>query len=122
MWEFFKKRIQSFGFAINGILIFFRAETHPKIHALAVVVITALGAWLSLSPLEWCLIILCIAIVLVAEALNAAIEHTIDLISPDHHPLAGKAKDIAAGAVLMAVILCGIVWSIIFLPKLYALL
>ncbi|MEM6800125.1 MAG: diacylglycerol kinase family protein [Bacteroidota bacterium] len=119
--SYLKKRIQSFGYAFKGIGTFFKDEAHPKIHLLAALVITALGFYLNLSATEWCLIVICMALVLCAEAMNSALENLTDLASPDPHPLAGKAKDIAAGAVLMTVILGGIVWSIIFIPKLLAL-
>ena len=77
-----------------------------------------MGYFLQLSATEWCLIMICMALVLTAEALNTAIEYLTDLASPEFHPLAGKAKDVAAGSVLIAVIICGGVWGIIFLPKL----
>ena len=94
---------------------------NAQIHALAAAVITALGLYLELHPLEWCIIIVCMAIVLLAEAINTALELLVDLVSPDYHPLAGKVKDVAAGAVLLSVLLCGVVWGIIYLPKLVAL-
>jgi diacylglycerol kinase (ATP) len=120
MLEFFKKRVRSFVYAFRGIWTFFSTEVHPKIHLLALVIISLMGWWLGLSALEWCLIVLCFALVLMAEAFNTALEFLVDLVSPDYHELAGKAKDVAAGAVLITVILCGIVWGIIFLPKLWA--
>jgi len=55
--------------------------------------------------------------VLAAEAFNTALENLTDLVSPDHHPLAGKAKDLAAGAVLLTAMCTAIVGTIIFLPK-----
>ena len=121
MIKFLKQRVKSFGYAFKGIATFFSDEAHPKIHLLAIVIITALGFYLGLSTTEWCLIIICMALTLCAEAFNSALEALTDLVSPDHHPLAGKAKDIAAGAVLLTVILGGIVWGIIFLPKIFAL-
>lgn len=122
MRQFLRKRINSFGYAFKGIATFFKEEAHPKIHVLAIFVISLMGYWLALSGTEWCLILICFAIVVVAEAFNSALERLVDLASPEYHPLAGKAKDIAAGAVLLGVILCGIVWGIIFIPKLYALI
>jgi diacylglycerol kinase len=118
---YLRARIASFGYAIKGIGILFQTQANAQIHALAVIVITALGLYLGLEFWEWCVIILCMTIVLLAEALNTALEYLVDLTSPDYHPLAGKAKDVAAGAVLLSVILCGVAWSIIFLPKIVAL-
>lgn len=121
MKTYLQKRVQSFGYAIKGIVTFFATEPHAQIHLLAIVMISALGAWLGLSATEWCLILLCMGIVLAAEGINTAIEALTDLASPDIHPLAGKAKDIAAGAVLLSVLICGLVWAIIFVPKLWGL-
>ena len=67
--------------------------------ALAVVVA---GLLLRLPPLAWALVVVAIALVLIAELLNTALETVVDLVSPDDHPLAKAAKDIAAGAVLVA--------------------
>lgn len=114
-------RIRSFGYAFRGIAIFFRGTPHAKVHLLAIGVITILGWFLSLASWEWCVIFLCMGVVITTEALNSAIEYVVDLASPEHHPLAGKAKDVAAGAVLLSVLFCGIVWAIIFLPKLLLL-
>ncbi len=115
--SYIKSRIRSFGYAINGIFFLFRTQANAQIHLLAVVLITALGLWLGLSGTEWCLITLCMGLVIALEAVNTAIEQVVDLASPEHHPLAGKAKDVAAGAVLLSVIFCAVVWGIIFLPK-----
>ena len=121
MWQFLQDRFKSFGYALKGIYLFFSTQVHPKIHLLAIVVISILGYFLGLTATEWCLIIICMAIVLLAEGINSALEDLVDLVSPDYHPIAGRVKDIAAGAVLLAVILCGIVWGIIFLPKIFLL-
>lgn len=117
--SYLKKRIESFGYAFKGIATLFKTEAHAQVHLVALVVISLMGFWLGLSATEWCLILICMALVLCAEAINTALEALTDLVSPDHHPLAGKAKDVAAGAVLLSVIFCGVVWGIIFLPKLF---
>ena len=119
MRAYISARIRSFGYAFKGIATFFRTQAHAKVHLLAIAMITPLGLWLGLSPLEWCAIVICMGMVLTLEAVNTAIEFTVDLASPQHHPLAGKAKDVAAGAVLIGAIFAAIVWAIIFLPKLY---
>lgn len=122
MLTYLKKRIQSFKYAINGIFTFFRHTPHAQIHLLAIGIITILGQLLDLSRMEWCLIVLCMGLVIVAEALNSAIEYAVDLASPEKHPLAAKAKDVAAAAVLLGVIFCGVVWGMIFIPKIWELL
>lgn len=117
MLAFLRSRIRSFGYAFKGIATLFREQPNARIHLLAVVVIVGLGVWLQLSASEWCDIIICMALVLAMEAVNTAIEYLVDLASPDIHPLAGKAKDVGAAAVLLSVIVCGVVWAIIFVPK-----
>ncbi|MEO0898506.1 MAG: diacylglycerol kinase family protein [Bacteroidota bacterium] len=116
------KRIKSFGYAFKGIATLFKTQANAKLHLLAVVLITLLGLYLQLNISEWCHIIICMAMVIMAEAINTAIEFMIDLVSPDYHPLAGKAKDVAAAAVLLSVIFCAVVWGLIFIPKIIALL
>lgn len=115
---YLKKRLKSFVYAFKGIGILFKTQPNAQIHLLGVLVITVLGFALGLSRTEWCLIIICIALVLLAEAINTALEFLTDLTSPDIHPLAEKTKDVAAGGVLLSVIICGIVWGIIYIPKL----
>lgn len=71
---------------------------------------------------EWLFLIFAIGIVLITEALNTAFEIDIDLTSPTYHPYARDTKDVAAGAVLLAVIMAGIIGFIIFLPKIIVLI
>jgi diacylglycerol kinase len=112
-----KKELSSFRNAFRGIGILFREELHARIHALAVVCIVALGFLFELAAWEWCIILACMGVVFGLEAVNTAIERLSDRVSTEHHPLAGKAKDVAAGAVLIAVLFFAVVWGIIFIPK-----
>ena len=77
---------------------------------------------MRISPAEWALIALAIVCVWVAEALNTSIEFLVDLASPERHPLAAKAKDVAAGAVLIAAIGSVIVAVLVFGPPVLRLL
>ncbi len=117
MQDFLTGRLKSFIYAFKGIFYVFRSQKNAQVHAIAIPVIAIWGYYLGLARWEWCAICLCMALVLSLEAINTAIESIIDLVSPEYHELAGRAKDVAAGAVLLAVIFCGIVWGIIFLPK-----
>lgn len=81
-----------------------------------------MAAWLQFSATEWALLVITIAGVWVTEGLNTAVEFVVDLVSPDYHQLAGWAKDVAAGAVLVASISAVIVGAILFVPRLLALL
>ena len=116
---FIKKRIKSFGYGFQGIGNFIRKEPNAWIHCTAVVVVTSLGIYYGISATEWCIVILCFGLVLMAEAFNTAIERLVDLVSPDFHPLAGTIKDVAAGAVLLGAIAVAIVGCIIFIPYIF---
>lgn len=111
-----KKRIRSFAYAIQGIRSFLRKEPNAWIHCCAIVVTTIAGSYFHITPTEWCIVLLCFALVLSAEAFNTAIERLVNLVSPNYHPLAGDVKDIAAGAVLITAIFAAIIGIIIFLP------
>jgi diacylglycerol kinase len=109
------KLIKSFGYALQGIYVATIEQLNIKIHFLAVVVVTTAGLFFHITAYEWCLVVICYGIVLTAELFNSAIENLVDLVSPDHHHLAGKVKDIAAGAVLISAIATAIVSLFIFL-------
>lgn len=113
-----KQRQNPFIPAIRGIMETYRSERNFKIHLGCAVLTIALGIWIRLSASDWRWIVLCITLVFVLELLNTAIEAMVNLLSPAYHPLAKKAKDAAAGAVLIGAIFAGIVGALIFLPKL----
>lgn len=117
MITYLRKRTKSFVYAFRGIGLLFTTQPNARIHAVAMIAIVAVGFWVSLAPMEWCIIAICMGLVLAAEAINSSIEFLTDLASPDIHPLAEKTKDLAAGAVLITVIFGGIVWCIIHIPK-----
>ena len=108
---------KSFGYAFQGIFTCIRQERNMKIHVLATLIVTTLGFILGLEPLEWVACIFSIVIVIGSEMLNTAIETIVDIVSPNINPLAKKAKDIAAGAVLVLAIGALVVGLIIFIPK-----
>lgn len=110
---------KTFFYAFKGIADLFSGR-HPNaiIHLLAVLTVTAIGFLLNIEFWEWSVVVLCYMIVIALEAVNSAIEYVVDLVSPEEHPLAGKAKDMAAGAVLLAAIGSVIIAGLIFIPKL----
>lgn len=114
-------RIQSFKYAFAGITSFVKSEPNVKIHLFMTLLVLIGGFYFEISSIEWILSILAIGMVLSAEAFNTAIEHLTDLVSPDYHELAGKTKDVAAGAVLIASIAAAIIGFLIFWPKILAL-
>lgn len=82
----------------------------------------ALAGLLRVSPGEWLALILVSLAVLLMEMLNTVIEAVVDLASPDYHPLAKVAKDVAAGAVLIAALASLVVGAYIFVPRLLDLI
>jgi diacylglycerol kinase (ATP) len=115
-------RLRSFGHAFRGLAILLRTQHNARIHAVATILVVAAGALFGISPAEWALIALAIVCVWVAEALNTSIEFLVDLASPEPHLLAGKAKDVAAGAVLVAAIGSLIVGALVFGPHVLSML
>lgn len=109
--------IRSVGFALKGISTSFK-ERNIIIHYIAAICIIAAGIYFSISSIEWLFVITCIAGVIVLEMINTSIEKVVDLVTDEYHILAEKAKDIAAGAVLLYAIYSMIVAAIIFIPKL----
>jgi diacylglycerol kinase len=116
-----QKRASSFRYAFQGLADLFRNQPNARIHLAATVAAAGAGFYFCISSLEWVAVVICIAVVFSLEAVNTALEHLTDLASPEFHPLAGKAKDVAAAAVLMAATGAAAVGAIIFLPKIFAL-
>ena len=98
----FAERIQSFRCGIRGIALMLKSQHNAWIHATASVLVLIVGALFGLSPGEWCWLVIAIMAVWTAEALNTALEFLADVASPEFHPLVEKAKDVAAGAVLIS--------------------
>ncbi len=117
-----KKRVNSFRYAIAGIASLISSQANAKIHLLAAVLTVVAGFYFEIDRTEWCLVVLAITSVFAAEGFNTALEHLTDLVSPAHHPLAGKAKDVAAGAVLFTAIGAAVVGILIFLPKILGII
>lgn len=115
-----RKRAASFVYAYNGISDLFRSQPNARIHAFATALVLAAGWYFRITATEWMVICLAITLVISFEAMNTALEHLTNLVSPDYHPLAGRAKDAAAGAVLLAAIGAIIVGSCVFLPRVLA--
>lgn len=111
----------SFRYAFRGIRVLACSEHNARIHLCAAVIVIIAGFMLRISPAEWCLIALCIGGVLMAEGFNTAVEALADKLCPEKDPLIAKAKDVAAGSVLLFVIAAVIVGLLIFIPKIYNL-
>ena len=115
-----RARARSFADAGRGIARLLADEPNARIHAVASIAAIALGAWLGLASGEWCWIALAIALVWVAEGLNSALEALADAVHPARDARGGRAKDTAAGAVLVAAIASLVIGALIFGPRLFA--
>ena len=114
--------IHSFAHAFDGIIHGLKAERNMVIHFAIMAIVITFGLVLRCSTIEWCILLILFALVIGFELLNTAIETSIDITTPNIHPLAKIAKDTAAGAVLVASLAAAIIGFIIFGPKLWALL
>ena len=109
-------------FAVRGIATMLKTQHNAWLHAAATVLVVATGLFLRLSLAEWCWIVLAITSVWTAEALNTAFEFLTDVASPDFHPIAEKAKDVAAGAVLLAAIGSAAIGALVLGPRILDLI
>lgn len=110
--------LKSFNNAIEGLISAIRTERHMKMHTVITVIVLLLALFLRLNTLDLCLLTLAVGIVWITELLNTAVEHMVDLLKPDIHPLAKKAKDVAAASVFISAITAGIVGYLIFVKHL----
>jgi diacylglycerol kinase len=112
----FNKAFQSISIAFSGIAQLVKDENNAKIHLISTILVLIFGIKFNFTTQEWLWISLAIAGVWVAELINSALEKIVDLVSPQHHPLAKKAKDYAAGAVLVLVIWAIFVFCLVSFP------
>jgi len=114
----FSQRIRSFSHAGRGIWLTFRSQHNAWIHAVATLAVLCAGFLFGISRLEWCVVVLACGMVWSAEALNTAIECLADRVTKEFDPLIRQAKDVAAGAVLLAAIAALVAGILIFGPRL----
>jgi len=89
-----------------------------QFHILAGVSVLLFAWWSGVTHFEWLILIFAIGSVISAEVMNSAVETVVDMVQPNFHPLAGMAKDIAAGAVLVTAIQAAVIGTIVFAPEL----
>ena len=116
------KFIAGFGYAFSGLWYALRTQRNVRVHVLIAVLAIVLGIILHISAIEFALIFVAITAVFIAEMFNTVIELCVDLASPEYHPLAKIAKDVAAGAVLLNAILSVVIGLFVFGPHLLALI
>src|ERR671913_914103 len=93
--------LKSFVYAINGIWSGVTDQLNLKVQMGVALLVIGAGIYYHISPVEWCVILLCIGLVLGLEMINSAIESVVDLVTLERKPLAGRIKDIAAGGLLL---------------------
>ena len=116
------KFIAGFGYAFHGLWYMLRTQRNARVHVAAAILASGLGILLRISPLEFALIFIAITGVFISEMFNTVLELCVDLASPQYHPLAKIAKDVAAGAVLVNAILAVVIALFVFGPHLLKLL
>ncbi|MBI5017546.1 MAG: diacylglycerol kinase [Deltaproteobacteria bacterium] len=109
--------LETLNCAVEGVLQAVRSQRHMRWHTLACLAVLVLAPRFFVTPAEFALLCLAAALVLVAELANTALEATVDLASPEFHPLARTAKDVAAGAVLVAAFAAAAVGWVVLFPR-----
>jgi diacylglycerol kinase len=122
MKEYLSARACAFGHALRGLCVLIATQSHARLHLLCTVAVIIAGVYFHLRRWEWVAILICIGIVWMAEALNTALEFLADEVSLDHRERIGKAKDVAAGGVLITALIAVAVAALVFVNHLPALL
>ena len=116
-----KKRLKSFTHALRGAVTIVATQHNAWLHAVATVAVLSAGFWLKVSLIEWGLLIMAIALVWIAEALNTALEFLADEITEERRDRIKKAKDVAAFGVLISALAAATLGVIVFLPHFFQL-
>jgi diacylglycerol kinase len=110
--------LRSFGYAFEGVAYILRTQRNARIELAIALAAVALAAWLGISAVEWAVLALTIALVLALEWINTSLELAVSLASPERHPSAKAAKDVAAACVLLGAITSVVVALLLFAPRL----
>jgi diacylglycerol kinase len=110
--------LRSFGYAFEGVAYILRTQRNARIELAVGIAAMLLATWLGISRLEWAVLVLTIAVVLGLEWINTSLELAVSLASPERHPSAKAAKDVAAACVLLGAITSVIVGLLVLAPPL----
>ena len=122
MFQSFNKFSKSFRNAARGVTLVFKSQPNARIELIITFIVIVAAILFRISSAEWIIILLCIALVIGLEGINTSIEILADKVHPDFNIEIGKAKDVAAGSVLIASCVAAIIGFIIFAPRLVNLL
>ena len=112
------RRLKSFSYALQGLAHLLRTQPNARVHLLAALLVCGAGMVVGLSRAEWLWIVVAIVLVWSAEAFNSALEQLADVLHPEQHPGIGRAKDMAAAAVLIAAVGAAVIGMLVFVPHL----
>ena len=121
IFNFLKKKADSFKFAFSGIKELWVHESNTRIHLIFTILVMIMALLLKVNSVELCVLVFITGAVWSAEAMNSAVERVVDLVTLDKKPLAKAAKDLAAGSVLLLAITSVVIGLVIFLPKIISL-
>jgi undecaprenol kinase len=107
---------KSFTYAFRGLFKIFREEQNLQVQSITAIITIALGFAFQIKPIEWCVILICIALVILMETINSAVERMADVLKPRIHAYVKEMKDIMAAAVMLSSLLAIAVGLIIFVP------
>ncbi len=119
--NYFIGRIKAIRYAFSGICELWRNEKNTRVYLFFTIAVIIMGILTHINTLEWIVLVFIICAIWSAEAINSAIERTVDLVTLEKHPLAKSAKDLAAGGVLILALGSIIIGLIIFVPKIFSL-
>ncbi len=112
-----RQLLSAFVWSMKGFRAAWRHEASFRLEASLVVVLVPLGLWLGHGGLEKFALILVPLLVLSAELFNSAIEAVVDMVSPEFHELAGRAKDMGSAAVFVLLVLVAVSWALVLVPR-----
>lgn len=117
----FKRMLKSFKFSFDGLKYAYLHEQSLVLHVIVFVIIVAFGLGFGIKPIQWVVILVMAALILVAELFNTAIEAVVDMVTEEYHPLAKVAKDTASAACFVADVTAAGMWLVVFVPKIISL-
>ena len=117
--SFIASRLKGVRYAFKGAITLLKTEPSIQVQFVIGIIMTGIGFYFNISPIEWILQVFAIGLVMSIEAVNTAIEEIADFIHPEFHNKIGLIKDIAAGAVCIAAITAIIIGLIIYIPKIF---
>jgi diacylglycerol kinase (ATP) len=112
------KIFKSIKYAFEGLFHVIRTQNNARFHLLATIFVIILSFWLKINAVNWCLILIAVSLVWIAECFNTTLESFFDLVNPEPHPLVKHGKDSGAAAVLVAAFLSVLLGLIVLGPPL----